>query len=109
MPIFGLLCIGVIGDLFLGTLVGFTAILFLVLFGLTISQRKSLVTKSFYFIWLGFAIACGLVCFLAWIIVSLRSGQLVDASGIAIQLAMTIASFPVVLWILTGLQRHLMD
>lgn len=109
LPIFGLVGIGIIGDLLLGTVVGFTSILFLILFALTIPLRNLLVTKSFYFIWLGFTLVCALVCFGAWVIVSVISGQLSEIVGITMQLGMTIASFPVLLWILTGLQRGLME
>ncbi|MBH68699.1 MAG: hypothetical protein CMM58_10135 [Rhodospirillaceae bacterium] len=109
LPILGILAVGIFQDLLLGTMIGFMPILFLIAHGSTVSQRRLLLGKSFYFIWLGFTIICGITSLIAWGLLSLLVGQTAEVVALLVKLGMTISSFPIMFWVLGRLHRSFMD
>ena len=99
--------IGLLQDILVGTPIGLSAVVLLAVYGVTLSQRRAMIGRPFYLLWLGFiAIAAGAIA-LAWLLASILATQPIPLIGIAMQLLITIAAFPFLVWLLVRIHRYI--
>jgi len=100
-----LIILGVISDILIGASLGFTPILFLIVFAISSWQKKNVLLKPFHLIWGIFSLVSGITFVVAWGITSFVSLQYVGVGPFAIQYIMTVISFPILDWLLSHIQR----
>ncbi len=99
--------IGLVQDILTGALVGSGAVVLLLVYGVIVSQRIFFRNKSFLVVWLAFIMVALGAGALNWLFASAFSGQLISAWAALFQVLVTIALYPVLTWILHGVQRLL--
>lgn len=100
-----LIILGIISDILIGVSLGFTPILFLIVFAISSWQKKNVLLKPFHQIWGIFSLVSGLTFVIAWAITSFVSLQYADIGSFATQYFMTVISFPILDWLLSNIQR----
>jgi rod shape-determining protein MreD len=101
--------IGLTQDIFIGTTIGLMAAVFLGVYGITLTQRKTLIRKTFYVIWFGFTVISAIAFTSIWTLSGLLSGSYVVSIAPLVQYVLTVLSFPVVIWCFVRIQRYLVD
>jgi len=104
-----LFLIGLIDDVVMGTPLGLMASIFVLLYGVTLSQRQFFIGKPFYITWLGFSIISAVCIGLIWVLVALFAGRLGIVFIPFIKYTLTLLSFPSAAWLLVRIQRYLVD
>jgi rod shape-determining protein MreD len=105
-PIF-IFLIGLLKDIGTGTPIGLMASVFLIIYGVSFSQRRFFIGKTFYFTWLGFAVISAASFFIIWTMSALFLGRAGVLMPPLMQYVLTVVIFPVVIWFFVRLQRHL--
>ena len=98
LPAYAVFAIGVLQDSLAGTALGVNALVLLVTYGIVLSQRRFLVGKSFFIVWLGFAIVAILAMAVSWALVSAFSVTFIDAKALVFQYLLTLGLYPVMCW-----------
>ena len=93
----------------MGTPLGLMASVFVMLYGVTLTQRQFFIGKSFYVTWLGFSIISAFCICLIWVLVALFAGRLGIVITPFIKYTITLLSFPSAAWLLVRIQRYLVD
>ncbi len=104
-----LFLIGLIDDVVMGTPLGLMASVFLLAYGITLSQRQFFIGKAFYVTWLGFSIISAFCIFLIWVLVASFAGRVGIGITPFIKYIITLLSFPSAAWLLVRVQRYLVD
>ena len=107
LSVLGLIIIGIVTDLLVGVNIGFTPMLFLIVFSISSRWQKELLSKPFHIIWGGFALISAIAFFIAWAIISIFAFQYAEHEPFVIQYFMTLISFPILGWVLSHIQRVL--
>ena len=105
MPAYVVFAIGLLQDTLTGAPLGINALVFLVVYGGIVGQRRFLVGKSFAVIWLGFAIVAIGASLMNWFLVSLFHTTLVEADSLLFQYLLSLGVFPLLTWVFTRWQR----
>ena len=109
VPPFVLFLIGLIDDVVMGTPLGLMACVFVLLYGVTLTQRQFFIGKPFYVTWLGFSIISAFCICLIWVLVALFAGRLGIVITPFIKYTITLLLFPSAAWLLVRIQRYLVD
>ncbi len=109
LPAFAVFVIGLLQDILSGTPVGVHALVFLIVYGLILSQRRFLAGKSFAVVWLGFSLVASGAAVLSWILVSAYNVVLVDPRPVFFQYLMTLGTFPLLGWFLLRWQNAILE
>jgi len=105
LPAYSVFIIGILQDIFTGAPIGVNALVFLLVYGVVLTQHRFLFGKSFAVIWVGFGLISGTASALTWILVSAWNVAIIDPSAIYIQFLLTFGMFPGVAWGLLRWQR----
>lgn len=108
LPAFAVFVIGLLQDILSGTPIGIHALVFLIVYGLVLSQRRFLAGKSFAVVWLGFSLVASGAALLSWILVSAYDVALVDPEPVVFQYLMTLGTFPLLGWLLLRWQNAIL-
>ena len=108
LPAFAVFVIGLLQDILSGTPIGVHALVFLIVYGLVLSQRRFLAGKSFAVVWLGFSLVASGAAVLSWILVSAYNVVLVDPRPVFFQYLMTLGTFPLLGWFLLRWQNAIL-
>ncbi|MDX9861562.1 MAG: rod shape-determining protein MreD [Rhodospirillales bacterium] len=98
MPAYAVFVVGVLQDMLSGVPLGLNTLVFLVVYGAVVWQRRFFVGKSFFITWLGFAVVGAAAMALSWALMSAFHLALVDPRALAYQYLLTIGFFPLVAW-----------
>jgi rod shape-determining protein MreD len=101
--------LGLFADLLLGTPLGLWALLYTLASGLVLSMRAFFVGAAAYPAWFGFAIVTLVVAAAGWLVASLYYGMLLSPLGIAGQMVVTLALYPLVASVLGWFERRLAE
>ena len=104
-----LFLIGLIDDVVMGTPLGLMACVFVLLYGVTLTQRQFFIGKPFYVTWLGFSVISAVCICLIWVLVALFAGRLGIVITPFIKYTITLLLFPSAAWLLVRIQRYLVD
>lgn len=99
--------IGLLVDIFAGTPIGVNALVLLVVQDVVAAQRRFLVGKSFWMLWLGFLLVAPGALALTWLLISAMAGSLVAPLAMLLQLLVTVGIFPWFAWLLLLSQRSI--
>lgn len=94
MPMLGVFLLGLLQDLLIGGLLGTHAFIFLLTYGLVVSQRRFFHNKSFGVVWWGFMLIATGAAILSWLIAALHATAILDTRGPLVSLALTILLYP---------------
>ncbi len=95
LPSWSVFLIGIFQDLVSASPVGIWAFIFLMVHGLTLSQRVFLIGRGFGFTWIYFGIVASLAGFFSWILVCIYHGQLLAPYPAIVQTMLSAAIYPV--------------
>ena len=104
-PAYAVFIIGVLHDIFTGTPIGVNALVFLLVYGIVVSQHRFLFGKSFAVIWIGFGLVGGAASALTWVLVSAWNVAVIEPSTVYIQYLLTFGLFPGLAWMFLRWQR----
>jgi rod shape-determining protein MreD len=105
LPPLATFLLGLVLDLLSGTPLGVSSLLFLIARSIVIRQRRFFVNRPFPFVWMGLMLlAVGAVAVL-WAIGSAVNGVLLDPRPAALQVVLTVATFPAISYLLVRVQR----
>jgi rod shape-determining protein MreD len=105
LPAWTVFIIGVLHDIFTGAPIGANAFVFLLVYGLVVSQHRFLFGKSFAVIWIGFGLVSGAASALMWFLVSAWNVAVIEPSAIYVQFLLTFGLFPGIAWLFQLWQR----
>jgi rod shape-determining protein MreD len=93
-PPYGVFAIGLFYDLLSAGPLGLWALVYLIVYGLVISQRQLIIGRTFSLFWLGFLLSSMIAGLLGWALASLYFGQFLSPASVLVQMAATVALFP---------------
>jgi len=105
LPAAAVFVIGLLQDILSGTPIGIHALVFLIVYGVVISQRRFLAGKSFAVVWLGFSIVATGAAVISWVLMSMYHAALVDPRPVFFQYLLTLGVFPPLGWLLMRWQN----
>jgi rod shape-determining protein MreD len=105
MPSYAVFVIGILQDTLTGAPIGVNAMVFLIVYGVVLSQQRFFVGKSFAIIWLGFALVAAGAAAVSWVLVSAYNVTLVEPSAVLFQYLVTLGAFPLLAWLFTRWQQ----
>jgi rod shape-determining protein MreD len=108
MPLSAVFVIGVLYDLLTGAPAGLSAVVFLTVYGVALTQRRFIAGKSFLIYWFGFAIVALGAAVEGWLLVSLWDLTLLDFRAVWFQYLVSIGVFPLIAWIFMKWQQSLL-
>lgn len=102
-------CLGLLYDVIHFLPIGLSALVFIAVQQLVLSQRRFFVGHAFIMLWSGFALVMLLVMTGQWLALSFSASQWLSFLPIFLQGLLTIIVFPLPVWLLITLQRHLLS
>lgn len=105
MPVLAVFFIGLLQDVLSGAPLGFNAFLFLATHGIVRSQRRFILGHGFFVVWAIFVMIVAGVGGVSWLVATILYRSAVPSAPAVAQLALTLAAFPFVAWILLKVQR----
>lgn len=94
MPPFSVFLIGLVQDLLTGAPLGLWPAVYLVTQYIVLSQRAYFLGREQKVVWIGFALAAAGAGLILWLVMSLMSGALLPVRFLMLQLAATVAIYP---------------
>jgi rod shape-determining protein MreD len=108
IPAPAVFAIGLFQDILGGLPIGLNAFIFLVLYGLVVSQRRYFFGKSFGVLWWGFATVAVVIGALEWVVMSALSTTFLSVTPIAVEKLTTAALYPVVAYVFVLTHRSIL-
>jgi rod shape-determining protein MreD len=108
LPPLALFIIATVHDLLTGTLPGVTALLLLLAQAIVLSRRDHFIGRSFWVVWIGFALLAAATMLLLWALNSMLAAELLDFRSTAFRAVLTISVFPIASFLLGRTQRAFM-
>ena len=99
--------LGLLLDAIAGLPLGLSPFVYLTVRNVLMPQERYLATTSFVVIWASFVIAASAVLGLRWLVASVWWWHLFELRPVVMELALTVAIYPLVGYALSGLRRHL--
>ena len=99
--------VGLFQDMLSGVPAGMNALLLLLAYGITVSQRRVFSGRSFSVVWSGFLLAAAAVGAAQWLLMSILAGSLLAPQPVLMQFMLTVALYPVLAWVLVQIHRAL--
>jgi len=94
MPAYAVFFIGLLQDVLSGMPLGVFTLIFLLTYGVVLSQQRYLTGRTFLVVWLGFVLTSAGGMALAWIVVSGVNGAVVDPRALLYQYLLGIGIYP---------------
>ena len=98
MPPLAVFFIGLMFDILSGAPLGVNAVVFLMVYGVVVSQQRFFTGKSFLVVWMGFGIIALGASILAWVLVSILSASFVEPRAAIFQYLLNFGFFPLLAW-----------
>ena len=97
--------IGVLQDALTGLPLGISALVFLTVYGVVLSQRRFFAGKPFVIVWLGFALVAAGATVQSWLLMSLFNAAFLNPKAAFYQYVVTAGAFPLLAWVFLRWQR----
>lgn len=104
LPPLAAFAIGLLYDVMAGGPLGVNALVMLLVQGVTASQRRFFLGKTFLVAWWAFAMVAGGAMAIAWLLVSGLYGQIVEPRAVFFEYLLTVALYPLLGWLLARTQ-----
>ena len=108
LPFVAVFAVGLLLDMLTGAPLGISSLVLLLAYALVLSQREHLLMRRFSVVWVGFLAVTAAAAVLQWAVVSLFYGMLLDVRAFLFQGVLTVATYPVVSYLLVRVQRTLL-
>lgn len=108
LPVYAVFALGIVQDALVGLPMGVSALVFLVVHIMVLSQQVFFTGKSFTIHWLGFALVAAGAQILFWLVVSLYATTLISIWPMVFQYLLTVGFFPLVAWLFLRWQRSVL-
>ena len=108
LPFVAVFAAGLLLDMLTGAPLGISSLVLLLAYALVLSPRQLLLGRRFTVVWLGFLALAAAAAVLQWAVVSLFYGMLLDVRAFLFQGVLTVATYPVVSYLLGRAQRTLL-
>ena len=109
VPAHAVFAVGLLHDILAGMPLGVNALVYIAVYWGILSQRRFLYGKSFFIVWLGFAIVALMAQAATWFIVSIMLMSPLIANSLIHQYFVTLGVFPLLAWSLIKWQRAVLD
>jgi rod shape-determining protein MreD len=107
-PFTAVFAVGVLLDMLTGGPLGISSLVLLLAYALVLTQRQLLLGRQFTVVWVGFLALVAAASVLQWVVVSLFYAMLLDVRPFLFQGVLTVATYPVVSYLLVRVQRGLL-
>jgi rod shape-determining protein MreD len=101
-------CLGLLNDVIAGMPLGVSSLLYLLVQGMTASQRRFFHGKPFRIAWWGFGLVSSGAFVLQWLLVSLLMGHTLEPRVVAFEFLMTLSFYPLLSWLFARTQLALL-
>jgi rod shape-determining protein MreD len=101
--------LGIFNDIVAGTPLGVSSLVYLLIQGLTATQRRFFNGKSFLIAWWGFGLVGAGALWLQWLLVSMLCGHLIGMRAVLFEYFMTASFYPLLSWMLARTQLALLS
>lgn len=108
LPAASVFAIGFVQDLLSGGPLGLWPAVYLAVQYVAMSQQSYFLGREVRVVWLGFALAALSVSIILWLFMSLLSSTLLPLGGLAMQMATTIAVFPLFAIVFGSIHRRVL-
>ncbi len=98
MPAYAVFLLGLLQDVLGGAPLGLNALIYLMVYGLVVWQRRFLIGKSFAVNWVGFSLVSAAGLIFGWLLVSAYYGVLLEADSLLFQYLLSLGVFPLLSW-----------
>ena len=99
LPIYAVFLIGILQDILTGSPIGVHALVFVLVYGSVLSQKNFFTGKSFFILWIGFALMAAGALVVNWLAISILSVAILDFHNAIIQYILTLGIYPAVAWL----------
>ena len=94
MPVYAVFILGLFQDFLSSGDIGLYALAYLIVYGITISQNRFLVGKSFFIVWLGFTLITAVSTSMIWLLISLLNQTIISPEFAIYQFLLSVAIYP---------------
>ena len=101
-------CLGLLNDVISGIPLGVSSLLYLLVQGMTASQRRFFHGKPFRIAWWGFGLVSGGAFILQWLLASLLLGRTLELRAVGFEFLMTLSFYPLLSWLFARTQLALL-
>jgi len=108
LPFVAVFAAGLLLDMLTAAPLGVSSLVLLFACALVLSQREHLLMRRFTVVWIGFLVVTAASAALQWAVVSLFYGILLDVRAFLFQCVLTVATYPVVSYLLVRVQRNVL-
>jgi rod shape-determining protein MreD len=107
LPPWSVFALGLAQDFATGAPVGFWALIYLIAYGFTLSQRVFFIGRTGMGVWFGFVLVAFLTATVAWVLSSILFGRFVPVGPILFQTIVSVVVYPVASRVFTMMRRML--
>ncbi|HIJ38558.1 MAG TPA: rod shape-determining protein MreD [Rhodospirillaceae bacterium] len=100
--------LGLVNDVIMGSPLGVSSLVYLLVQGMTLSQRRLLSGRPFMVGWLGFLVIGSGAIALQWSMISMIFGHFLDLRAVLFEVLMTVSFYPLVSWLFARAQLALL-
>lgn len=105
MPLWAVFLLGVLQDLLSGMPLGLYILVFLTVYGVSLTQRRFFAGKSFFILWMGFVIIAFGAAVESWLLASAWNFTILKFESVFFQYLLSLGIFPIVAWIFLRWQQ----
>ena len=105
LPTSAVFATGLLQDALSGVPMGVYTLIFVLVYHVVLVQQRFFARKSFYVVWLGFALVSAGATILLWALLSLLMGSVIDPRAVSIQYIMGLGFYPIVAYSFLRWQR----
>jgi rod shape-determining protein MreD len=98
LPIYVVFLLGVLQDVLTGSPIGVNALIFLLVYGSVMSQKAFISGRSFFILWIGFALIAAGALGIKWLVISILNITIVESKTAILQYLLTLGFFPAAAW-----------
>ena len=98
MPSYAVFLIGFLQDTLIGTPIGLHILIYLMVYGTIVWQRRFLAGKPFAVIWFGFALVAAGATVASWSLISLYYLEVIHPEALVFQYFLSLGAFPLLSW-----------
>ena len=109
LPNYAVFFIGFFQDVLSGVPIGIHTLIYILAYNLILTQQRFFARKSFYIIWLGFAVVSAGVMFLLWGFISILSGVVIDFVPVISQYGIGVGMYPIISYAFSRWQQAILQ
>ena len=101
--------IGFLQDVLSGVPIGVYTLIYILAYNLILTQQRFFARKSFYIIWLGFAVVSAGVMFILWGALSILNGVVIDFFPVISQYGIGVGMYPIISYAFSRWQQVILQ